>query len=117
VLEKRGVALCLADGELGLGGEKAASRPVTPLWRTTDWGYVRFHHGAAAPEPCYGRTALSSWATRVSDLWTHSDDVFVFFNNDGRACALRDATTFAGYVKKQGLPVARVASPRDIRVS
>jgi uncharacterized protein YecE (DUF72 family) len=115
LLEERGAALCLADGELG--GEKAASRPVSPLWRTTDWGYVRFHHGAAAPAPCYGRTSLNSWARRVSELWGRSKDVFAFFNNDGRACALRDATTFAGYVRKQGLPVARVASSRDMWVS
>jgi len=116
LLEKHGAALCLADGELGMGREKAASRPVSPLWRTTDWGYVRFHHGAAAPAPCYGRTALNSWARRISELWTQSDDVFAFFNNDGRACALRDAITFAGSVEKLGLRVARVASARDVRV-
>src|SRR5207248_807124 len=33
VLQTHGAALCWADRE---------SRPVTPLWRTADWGYVRF---------------------------------------------------------------------------
>ncbi len=40
MLESRGAALCWAD---------VLARPVTPLWRTTDWGYVRFHEGRAQP--------------------------------------------------------------------
>ena len=118
LLERRGAALCLADGELGMGAHKRASRPVSPLWRTTDWGYVRWHHGAASPEPCYGRTALRSWARRIAELFGSTEDVFAFFNNDGRACALRDATVFAGYVTRESsLPVARVAPARDVMVS
>jgi uncharacterized protein YecE (DUF72 family) len=34
-LERHGAALCWAD-------RKGA---ITPLWRTTDWGYLRFHEG------------------------------------------------------------------------
>ena len=30
-------------------------RPTTPLWRTADWGYLRFHEGRATPRPRYGR--------------------------------------------------------------
>src|SRR5690606_17619350 len=40
VLERRGVALCWADRR---------GRPVTPLWRTSDWAYIRFHEGRAQP--------------------------------------------------------------------
>src|SRR6476646_1531464 len=36
LLERYGAALCWADR-----GEKA----IAPLWRTTDWGYLRFHYG------------------------------------------------------------------------
>ncbi len=57
VLEVNRAALCLAD---------RGSRPVSPLWRTADWGYVRLHEGRARPHPCYGREALSSWAQRVA---------------------------------------------------
>lgn len=117
LLARHRAALCLADGELGLGDDKVASKRVSPLWRTAEWGYVRFHHGAASPAPCYGRTALNSWAERIAGLWSGSEDVFAFFNNDGRACALRDATTFARLVEKHGLPVARVAPARDVEVS
>ena len=38
VLAEYGAALCWADQH---------SRPVTPLWRTAGWGYLRFHQGAA----------------------------------------------------------------------
>lgn len=49
VLERHGTALCWAD---------RGSRPVTPLWRTASWGYVRFHGGIAQPPPRYGSTGL-----------------------------------------------------------
>ena len=36
VLTARGAALCWADRR---------GQPVTPMWRTAGWGYVRFHEG------------------------------------------------------------------------
>ena len=51
VLEDRRVALCLVD--------RRGPRP--PIWRTADWGYVRFHEGKGRPSPCYGRASLASW--------------------------------------------------------
>ncbi len=102
LLEQRGPALCLAD---------RGSKPVTPLWRTAPWGYVRWHHGRAVPEPCYGGTALRSWARRVAELWSRDEDVFCFFNNDPLGCALRDARSFAGQVRRAGWEPSRV--PKD----
>ncbi|MEU1391026.1 MULTISPECIES: DUF72 domain-containing protein [unclassified Nonomuraea] len=84
VLLARGAALCWAD-RLG--------RPLTPLWRTADWGYVRLHEGLAAPWPSYGAAALKSWARRVEQAgWR---DVHVYFNNDPGGAAVRDARRFA----------------------
>jgi uncharacterized protein YecE (DUF72 family) len=116
LLEAHGAALCLADGELGIGSHKIASRPVTPMWRTADWGYVRFHHGASSPEPCYGRSALQSWARRITDLWDEGEEVYVFFNNDYHACGVRDAVTLARYLSKEGMPVSRTPGAREVRV-
>ena len=99
VLESHGAALCLADRD---------SRPVSPLWRTTEWGYLRLHAGAATPHPCYGRSALESWAGRIADVWEPEADVFVFFNNDPRGCALRDARVFARAAARAGLHPSRV---------
>ena len=45
-LERHGAALCWADRR---------GRPVTPLWRTADFGYLRLHEGRAEPRPRYGR--------------------------------------------------------------
>lgn len=62
--------------------------------RAAPWGYVRLHEGTAAPRPCYGDRALAWWAATVAAHHGASDDVYVFFNNDARACAVRNAVTF-----------------------
>ncbi|WP_053633609.1 MULTISPECIES: DUF72 domain-containing protein [unclassified Streptomyces] len=89
VLTDRGAALCWAD---------RGSRPVTPLWRTADWGYVRFHEGRARPAPRYGRTALRTWAARIADTWPSGADVFAYFNNDPGGAAVADARAFVRLV-------------------
>lgn len=110
ILEKHGAALCFADGNLNKMDIR--SRPVAPFWRTTDWGYLRLHHGAAAPDPCYGRTALKSWAERLADLFDDREDLFVYFNNDEQGCAPANSRTFARYIERAGLTPTRV--PREV---
>jgi uncharacterized protein YecE (DUF72 family) len=96
LLVRRGAALCLSD----LSGRHS------PLWRTADWGYVRFHRGRASPPPCYGRAALRSWAERVARLWGNCD-VYCYFNNDTGGCAPRDAHRFALATHLVGLTATR----------
>jgi uncharacterized protein YecE (DUF72 family) len=98
VLENHGAALCWAD---------AGSRPVTPRWRTTDWGYLRLHRGRAAPAPRYGTRALHTWAERLTSTWSDTEDVFVFFNNDPGGAAVRDAVEFAALATRAGATVTR----------
>jgi uncharacterized protein YecE (DUF72 family) len=86
VLERADSALCWAD---------RGSRPVSPLWRTASWGYLRFHGGRATPAPRYGRAALRSWAGRVRDTWPEDADVYAYFNNDSGGAAVADADAFA----------------------
>ncbi|MGP3966585.1 DUF72 domain-containing protein [Streptomyces sp. 6N223] len=97
-LERSGAALCWAD---------RWSRPVTPLWRTAPWGYVRLHGGAAQPPPRYGCQALASWARRVADAWGDEDDVYVYLNNDTGGAAVADATRFARAAAALGRTVSR----------
>jgi uncharacterized protein YecE (DUF72 family) len=105
VLVDHGAALCLAD-----------RRGVrTPLWRTTDWTYLRFHEGRAVPRPAYGRAALEAWAHRLADGWSADEECFVYFNNDWRCCAPRDAARFAHQVERVDLRPSRVPSVRSIR--
>ena len=98
VLEGRGAALCWADRK---------GRPVAPLWRTTSWGYVRLHEGTAAPPPSYGRGALGTWLDRIDDAWprTGGADVYVYFNNDPGAAAVRNARTLRRMARNRGIEV------------
>ncbi|MER6053459.1 DUF72 domain-containing protein [Streptomyces sp. NPDC001793] len=98
VLERRGAALCWAD---------RGSRPVTPLWRTADWGYLRFHEGRAEPWPRYGRQALHTWLRRIADTWPDRADVYAYFNNDPGGAAVLDATRFAHEATAAGRTVTR----------
>jgi uncharacterized protein YecE (DUF72 family) len=107
LLRRHDAALCLADRK---------SRPITPLWRTASWGYVRLHEGRGAGAPGYGRTALNSWAARIAELWPDDADVFVFFNNDHLCHAVEDAHTFALAARRHHLQPTRTPAPRwDVR--
>ncbi len=86
VLAARNAALCWAD-------RKGAA--VTPLWRTADWGYLRFHEGDGAPWPRYRESSLQSWADRITATWGERLDVYVYFNNDQGGAAPRDGSAFA----------------------
>jgi uncharacterized protein YecE (DUF72 family) len=93
VLAARGAALCWAD---------RAGRPVTPLWRTADWGYVRFHEGTADPWPRYAGRCLRDWAERVARAWPDPSPVYAYFNNDQCGAAVVDAAAFARLTASPG---------------
>jgi uncharacterized protein YecE (DUF72 family) len=103
LLASHNAALCWVD-RLG--------RPLAPLWRTADWGYLRFHEGAAQPWPRYGTQALRSWVRRAGEAWPDSADVFVYFNNDQHAAALYDAAAFASMARQAGRQVTPAPEPR-----
>jgi uncharacterized protein YecE (DUF72 family) len=107
LLRDRNAALCLAD----------SPHRQTPVRRTADWGFIRFHEGRASPRPCYGRQALATWASTLRHLWPPDADVFAFFNNDPLACALDNARTFSAEATKVGLHPTRVAAAGDVRVA
>jgi uncharacterized protein YecE (DUF72 family) len=98
VLESRGAALCWAD---------VLARPATPLWRTTDWGYVRFHQGRARPWPRYGRRSLATWLDRIATTWPAGENVYAYFNNDPGGAAVEDAMVFARVGRSAGLDLTR----------
>jgi uncharacterized protein YecE (DUF72 family) len=94
LLERHRAALCWAD-RLG--------RPVTPLWVTADFGYLRLHEGRAQPWPRYGRQALDTWLDRLDGV----TEAFVFFNNDPGGAAVIDAGVFARLAERRGREVSR----------
>jgi uncharacterized protein YecE (DUF72 family) len=98
VLTRRRAALCWADRR---------GRPVAPLWRTTDFGYLRMHEGRAQPRPRYGRAALASWLRRLDP----AVDTYVYFNNDPGGAAVTDAAALAALAARQGVQVTRAPGP------
>lgn len=98
VLTGHGAALCWADRR---------SRPVTPLWRTADFGYLRLHQGRLRPG--YGRGALTSWVSRIEHGFGPGDDVYVYFNNDPDGAAPVDAVRLARIAADRGLSVSRTS--------
>jgi uncharacterized protein YecE (DUF72 family) len=98
VLAEHDAALCWADQQ---------GRPVTPLWRTADWGYLRFHQGAAAPWPRYGERSLRTWTGRLAREWHAATDVYAYFNNDPGGAAIADSVAFAALARRAGLTVTR----------
>ncbi|WP_246635757.1 DUF72 domain-containing protein [Actinoplanes hulinensis] len=101
LLRRRGAALCWADRR---------GRPVTPLWRTADFGYLRLHEGAAKPWPRYGRAALRSWLDRCD-----GPEFFVFFNNDPGGAAVIDAGVMAAEAERRDRRISRVPRVRPRR--
>jgi uncharacterized protein YecE (DUF72 family) len=96
VLKRHGATLCWAD---------RLNHPVTPLWVTAGWGYLRLHQGIASPPPSYGDKALTTWLDRLTDAWPKKADVFVFFNNDHGGAAVRNARTLRKLAERHDVPV------------
>ncbi|MEU8818854.1 DUF72 domain-containing protein [Actinoplanes sp. NPDC048796] len=90
LLRQRRAALCWAD---------RGSRPITPLWITTDFVYLRLHEGRAKPWPRYGKGALRAWVERLTDV----PESYVFFNNDPGGAAVIDAAALAAEAGRRGL--------------
>jgi len=98
VLTAHDATLCWADR----GG-----RPITPLWQTATWGYLRFHEGTAQPRPRYGPQALRSWVQRLAEAWPDAADVYVYFNNDHGGAAVINSAQFADRAHQAGRTATR----------
>jgi uncharacterized protein YecE (DUF72 family) len=107
ILERHGAAMCLAD----------SPGRTTPPWRTASWGFVRFHWGSGDPEPCYEEDILGAWAERIASLWPAAADVYCYFNNDPRCCAVRDAARFARVLRRVGLEPSRTPPPEVVEIA
>jgi uncharacterized protein YecE (DUF72 family) len=103
LLTRHNAALCWADRK-GV---------ITPLWRTADWAYLRFHEGAHEPWPFYTDDELDGWARRIVELVPDDDaDLFAYFNNDPGCAAIDNAITFAERLHEHGRSTTRVPGTR-----
>jgi uncharacterized protein YecE (DUF72 family) len=109
ILGRHRAALCWAD-------RRGPVTPVERAWATAPWGYVRFHTGLASPRGCYGERSLSTWLERIRQAWPDGADAFLYWNNDFRGCAPRDAAAFARMARRDGLDVTRAPEPQSLPV-
>lgn len=61
-----------------------------PLEISADFAYVRLHGPDGAYAGCYSKRALRGWAERIRG-WSHLKQVYVYFDNDQAAYAVRNA--------------------------
>jgi uncharacterized protein YecE (DUF72 family) len=80
LLAAGGVSLCIPVGG-GLEPDRVTTAP---------FAYFRMHRGQE-PAGGFTRAELKSWAARIRGLAASGKAVYVYFNNDWQAFALRDA--------------------------
>ncbi len=81
LLRAHGCALAYGD---------APKREFQRHVRTTDWGFVRFHHGRRGRRGNYSKRELDAWADRLTQ-WRRDEELWIYFNNDWSAYAVRNA--------------------------
>jgi uncharacterized protein YecE (DUF72 family) len=90
LLRRHGVAFVIHDSE---------RRDPTPEVLTTDWTYLRFHHGRRGRRGNYSETELREWAARVRD-WAQEAEVLAYFNNDWETFAPPNALRLRKLVER-----------------
>lgn len=80
LLRQHGAALVLGDHP---------ERPFQLLERTADWTFVRLHQGRGR-DGNYTPAQVKEWAARVRE-WRAEGEVYVYFNDDWRGHAVREA--------------------------
>jgi uncharacterized protein YecE (DUF72 family) len=86
LLADHGVALVVGDRP----GAPGPDRPGP----TTDFAFVRFHHGRHGRRGNYSGAELADWAGTLQS-WVTQGDVYAYFNNDWEGFAPRNARTLS----------------------
>ena len=68
-------------------------RMSCPLLATAGFAYIRFHGSDGLYSGCYSDNELSGWAERLKELAAGLGAVYIYFNNDAEAFAVRNAAT------------------------
>jgi uncharacterized protein YecE (DUF72 family) len=89
ILHKYNIGLCVFD----------MPSLSCPLEATADFAYIRFHGSTGLYWSCYSDEELADWAKRLADLVMNLKAVYIYFNNDAEAFAVRNAMTLRGYLQ------------------
>jgi uncharacterized protein YecE (DUF72 family) len=66
---------------------------------TADWTLVRLHHGHRGRDGNYSETEIAEWAERIAG-WSEQAEAFVYFNNDWRGHAVRNALSLTRRLRR-----------------
>jgi len=89
VLHKYNIGFCVFD----------MPEVSCPLVATADFAYVRFHGSTGLYESCYSDEELADWVKKLANLAASLKAVYIYFNNDAEAFAVKNATTLRGYLE------------------
>ena len=76
---------------------------TTPVVATADFGYIRFHGKEGLYSSSYSDAELAEWARKLADLARDLKAMYIYFNNDVEAYAVKNAMTIAGYLSHSSL--------------
>ena len=71
-----------------------------PLTATADFVYIRFHGSTELYSSLYSDEELADWAKRLSGLAPEVKEVYIYFNNDTEAFAVKNAMTLGDYLER-----------------
>ena len=89
LLEKYRTALCLADSKKWPFKEEI----------TADFVYLRLHGPGSLYASDYSSQQLKNWAKKIKKWQKQKKDVFVYFNNDFKGYAVKNARTLKSYLE------------------
>ncbi len=72
-----------------------------PLVATANFAYIRFHGSTGLYWSCYSDEELADWAKKLTDLAVNLKAVYIYFNNDAEAFAVRNAITLRSYLQRE----------------
>jgi uncharacterized protein YecE (DUF72 family) len=89
LLKRHGAALCIAD----------SGRYPRKDVLTADWVYIRYHGRSRLFASNYSKAVLADEAKKIKRHLRNGSEVFVYFNNDARGYAVKNARTLRGLLE------------------
>ncbi len=69
-----------------------------PLITTADFAYIRFHGNQEMYSSCYSNRELWQWSQDITKLKGTIKAVYIYFNNDAQAFAVKNAQVLMNYL-------------------
>ena len=93
--------------DVALVAADTAGKYALSFARTAKFAYVRLHGSTALYASRYEDGELAAWAARIGQWTAAGDDVYVYFDNDARGHAPRDAIRLQAALGSAARPVRK----------